>query len=124
MMKFGAALILTALLGYAAWLYNDIVPWWSFAIGSLLVGWAVPQRGTWSWISGFLAIAVLWLWLISKMDAANNGLLTTKMVKLIPVGDSPYVLIALCCLIGGIVSGFAALTGSFLRKKQPARVSQ
>ena len=123
MAKFGASLILIALLGYAAWLYSDIIPWWGFAVGSLLVGWAIPQKSTASWLGGFRAIAFLWLWLISKMDSANEGLLLSKMIRLIPVGDSPYLLIALCCLIGGIVSGFAALTGNFLRKK-PKRVSQ
>ena len=123
MVKFGTSLLLTGLLGYAAWLYNDILPWWCFAIGSFLVGWAVPQKGSLAWLSGFFSIALLWLWLISKFDSANNGVLTSKMMMLIPVGDSPYGLLALCCFVGGLVSGFAALTGSFLRKK-PSRVSQ
>jgi len=117
MVKFGISLLLTGLLGYAAWLYNDLVPWWAFAIGSLLVGWAVPQKGSITWLGGFFAIALLWLWLISRIDAANNGLLTMKMIQLIPVGDSPYLLITACCMMGGIVSGFAALTGSFIRKR-------
>jgi LPS O-antigen subunit length determinant protein (WzzB/FepE family) len=32
--------------------------------------------------------------------------------------DSPYLLMLATALIGGVVAGFAAMTGSFLRKKK------
>jgi hypothetical protein len=32
--------------------------------------------------------------------------------------DNPYLLMLATALIGGVVAGFAALTGSFLRKKK------
>ena len=52
-MKFLSAVILTALLAFATGLYG-VMPWWSFAITSLIVAMAVHQKAGKAFLSGFV----------------------------------------------------------------------
>lgn len=118
-MKFFIAILLTALLAYAAFLFFDVLPWWSIAIGSALVGVAIPQKPWRSWICGFLGVFICWFLLAWKMDAANGSLLSAKMANVLPLKGSAIGLIFLSAFVGGLVSSFAALAGTFLRKQAP-----
>lgn len=113
-MKFLSAFILTALLAFACGLYGEI-PWWSFAITSLLVAVAIHQKAGKAFLAGFGSVFLLWAILAFMQDSANNHILASKVARILPLGGSYWVLISLTGLIGGLVSGLAALTGSFLR---------
>lgn len=113
-MKFLVALLLTALLGYVAPLYSV---WWGFAVTSFVVALSVPQKPLVALASGFLGIFLLWLVIMLIIDAANNHLLSTKMAFVLPFGGSVTILILISAVIGGLVSGFAALAGNFTRLK-------
>lgn len=110
-MKFITAIILTALLGYAAPLY---FAWWSFAITSLIVAIAIHQKPAKAFLAGFLALALLWGVQAAIINSANESILSERIAPLLKL-SSPAILIFLTALIGGFVSGFAALTGSFAR---------
>ena len=114
-MKFLSALILTALLAFATGLYG-ILPWWSFAITSFIVAIAVHQKGGKAFLAGFAGLFLLWAVLAFMIDNANDHILATKVANVLPLGGSYWVLILLTGLIGGLVSGLAALTGSYLRQ--------
>lgn len=112
-MKFIISTILTALLSFVLGLY---LPWWSIAIGPLIVAIAVHQVGWKAFLSGFIALFLLWgvhAWLI---NSANEGILAAKVSMLILQVENPLLLILVTGLIGGVVAGFAALTGSLARK--------
>ncbi len=111
-MKFLVAILLTALLGYTAPLYSV---WWTFAITSFIVSIAVLQKPFMSFLSGFLGLFFLWMIMAFIIDSANNHLLATKIAMILPLGGSVFLLIIITALIGGLVSGFAALSGSFVR---------
>jgi hypothetical protein len=111
-MKFIIAIILTALLGYAAPLY---LPWWSFAITSLVVAIAIHQKPGKAFMAGFAGLCVLWGIHASILDSANDSILSEKVAYILPLGGSSMILIWITAIIGGLVSGFAALTGSFAR---------
>jgi hypothetical protein len=115
-MKFFVSILLMALLAFASGLY---LPWWSIAIASFVVAVLIVQRPLWSFVAGFIAVFVLWLLLVMRINAANDGILAHRIGLLIGVGESVLILIA--ALIGGIVGGLGALTGSllvgFLEKK-------
>ena len=49
------------------------------------------------------------------MDNANDGILSVKIASLLPLGGSKWMLIIVTALIGGLIAGFAALSGSYLR---------
>lgn len=114
-MKFIVSVILTAFLAFVTGLYGDL-PWWLFAVTSLIVGVAVPQKPGKAFLSGFLALFLLWVLLASMKDMANHHLLSVKVAKVLPLGGSYIALILVTGIVGGLVSGLAALTGSYARR--------
>ena len=113
-MKFISSLILTAALSLAACLY---LPWWAIAIAAFIVALALPQKPLLAFFSGFIALLLAWGGLAWFISMKNEHLLAHKISLLILKADSPNMLILITALIGGLVAGFAALTGSFVRKK-------
>jgi hypothetical protein len=115
-MKFYVSIVLIALLSYAAGLF-PVLPWWSFAICTLVVAVTIPQRPFKSFISGFIALFLLWGILSFIIDNNNQHLLSTKVANILPLNGSFVLLIGITAFIGGLVGGLSALTGSYIRKK-------
>ena len=114
-MKFVVALLLTALLSFTAGLFTEL-PWWSFAICAFIVAIAIHQKAWKAFLSGFLALALLWGLLAAYYDGLNEHILATKIAALLSLGSAA-LLIFVTALVGGLIAGFAALSGSFLRKR-------
>lgn len=114
-MKFIASLLLTALLSFAACLF---LPWWGIAIAAFIVAALIPQKPGKAFIAGFLALLLLWGGLSFWISNNNGHLLAHKVSMLILKMDNPYLLIFATAIIGAMVAGFAALSGSFLRKSK------
>ncbi len=114
-MKFIIAILLTALLSFAAGLFTSL-PWWSFAICALIVGVAIHQKAWKAFLAGFIALALLWGLLAAYHDFNNEHILSTKIAGVLSLGSSTLLLVV-TALVGGLVAGFAALTGSYLRKR-------
>lgn len=112
-MKFIVALLLTAFLGYVACLF---LPWWGFAITSFVVAVAIFQKPGAAFLAGFTALFLLWGVLASILDEANGHLLSQKVAQILPLQGSYIAIILVTALLGGLVSGMAATTGSYLRK--------
>ena len=111
-MKFLIALILTALLAFVAGLY---LPWWSIAIVALLVAVLLNQNAGKAFLAGFLGVFLLWGALAWWINMKNEGILASKIASALPLGGSAIVLILVTGFIGGLVGGFAAMSGSYLR---------
>lgn len=114
-MKFFISLILTALLSFAASLF---LPWWSIALAAFLVAALIPQKPGKAFLTGFIALFLLWGGLSFWISNNNDHILAHKVSQLILKMDNPIVLVLATALIGALVAGFAALTGSFLRKSK------
>jgi len=114
-MKFIISLLLIALLSFAACLY---LPWWSIAIVAFLVLALLPQTPGKAFLCGFSAIALLWALLSFYKSSQNEHLLAHKVSVIILQMDNPFLLVALTALIGAVVAGFGALTGSFIHKRK------
>ncbi len=112
-MRFFISVLLIALLSFAACLY---LPWWVIAIVSFIVAVGIPVGAGKSFLAGFIAIFFLWLIMSFFISNANNHLLAHKVAILILKGDSPYLLMIVTGLIGGLVAGLGSLTGSLLRR--------
>ena len=112
-MKFFFSFILTVLLSFAFCLF---LPWWSIAIAAFLVAALIPQKPGKAFITGFIALFLLWGALSFWMSSNNHHVLAHKVSQLILQMDNPIVLVLATALIGALVAGFAALTGSYLRK--------
>ncbi|HOZ68936.1 MAG TPA: hypothetical protein PLB49_18050 [Chitinophagaceae bacterium] len=113
-MKFITAIILTALTGFIAGILS-FSPWWGFAITSFLVAILVHQKGGKAFLSGFLGIFLLWAGLAWWMDMKNNGILSHKIAQILPLNGNSLLLILITGVVGGLVAGFAAMSGSYLR---------
>jgi hypothetical protein len=111
-MKFLVALLLTALLAFISGLF---LPWWGIAIASLLVALLVHQKAGKALLAGFLGVFLLWAGLAWWIDMKNNGVLSKKIASILPLGGNAILLIIVTGFIGGLVAGFAAMSGSFLR---------
>jgi hypothetical protein len=122
LVKFFSALILSALVAYAAYLYADVVPWWGIAPACFLVAAAVPQKPWRSWLSAFVGVLACWWWLTSQMDAANGQLLSKKIAELLPLGGSSLALGAVAAAVGGLTAAFSALSATYLRKAPPKKL--
>ena len=111
-MKFIVVVLLTALLGYAATLYFT---WWSFAVTSFIIALFVNQKAWAAFVASFLGLFLLWAVMALIIDSANDHLLSEKIATVLPLHGSSGLLIFITALVGGLVSGFAGLTGSLAR---------
>ncbi len=113
-MKFIVSIALIALLSVAACLY---LPWWTIAIVAFIVAALIPQTPGKSFLAGFIALFLLWGMLAWYLSSNNDHLLAHKVSVLILQKNSAALLVAVTALIGALVAGFAALAGSYLRKR-------
>lgn len=111
-MKMFVAIILTALLSFVGGLYMQ---WWSLAIAAFVIALIIPQRPFKAWLAGFLGVFLLWAVLAWWIDFKNQGILSKKIATVLPLGGSSILLLLATAFVGGLVAGFAALSGSYLR---------
>lgn len=116
-MKLITAIVLTGFLAFVLGIYSTL-PWWSFVFTSLIVAVAIHQRAAKAFLAGFLGLFLLWAGMALLKDAANDHVLSMKVANVLPLGGSYLVLILVTGVVGGLVSGLAALTGSFLRRSR------
>jgi len=112
-MKFIVSLVLMAFLSFTACLY---FPWWSIAIICFLVSVLIHQKAGLAFLSGFLAMFLLWGGLSLWISYNNNHILAHRISQLIIKKDDPYMLVLVTGLIGALVGGLAAISGSYTRK--------
>lgn len=112
-MKFLVAILLTAFLSFIAGIY--LAWWWFFAVIAFLVALLVHQKAWKAFLAGFLALFLLWGGLAYFIDLKNESILSEKIALILPLGGSSILLIFITGFVGGLVAGFAAICGSFLR---------
>jgi hypothetical protein len=117
-MKLFFATLLTALLSFITSLWFD---WWIIAVVSFLIALLIQQRLWLAFLAGFLGIFLLWVGLALWIDIKNKGLLSHKIAELLPLGGNSILLLCITGVVGGLVAGFAAMSGSSLRGKKRVR---
>jgi len=111
-MKLLVAIILTALLSFVSGIY---LPWWSIAIAAFISVLLVPLSGGKAFLAGFLGVFILWALLAWWIDIKNEHVLSRKVAEIFPLGGSSFAIILVTAFIGGLVGGFAGMSGSYLR---------
>ncbi|MBL7740627.1 MAG: hypothetical protein JNK14_15525 [Chitinophagaceae bacterium] len=111
-MKFIVAVILTASLAFAAGLWFD---WWSIAIAAFIVALLVHQKAGKAFLAGFTGLFILWGGFAWWMDMQNESILSKKIAATLPLGGNAILLIVVTALVGALVAGFGAMSGSYLR---------
>ena len=98
---------------FSAHLLALFMPWYSIAIAAFVMGYLLKSNT--NFLAGFAAIATLWIFNAWLIDAASSSDLAARVAKLLML-KYEIVLFVVMGFIGGLVGGFAALTGSLLRK--------
>ncbi len=104
--------IAIVLLGFAA---HQFLPWWAVCGAAVLASAVAGLRPAPSFVTGFAAAAVLWGGMAAWLDSRGDGLLSDRIGELLGGAGAP-ALIALTALLGGLLGGFGALTGSLGRR--------
>jgi hypothetical protein len=112
-MKFFISILLIALLSFAASLF---LPWWVIAIAGFVVALFIPQKTGLAFLSGFIALFILWAGLSFYISNANDNLLAHKMSMLFIKIDNPFLLFIVTGVIGGLVAGLGSLSGRLFKK--------
>lgn len=109
-MKFIYQTLVTAVICF---IVQYFLPWWTMAIVAFIFGYYFNNKGPAAFLSGFLAVALLWFSFAFYIDTSTSSILTSKINKLFPVNA-----FVLMIMVGGLVGGFAALTGSVMNQKK------
>jgi hypothetical protein len=112
-MKFFISIVLTSILAFAAGLQ---LPWWFIAVAAFIAALSIPQKSGKAVLAGFLGIFLLWVVLAFVIKNKGGDLITTQTAYLLKIKGNTILLIFVTGLIGGLVGGLGALTGSMGRK--------
>jgi hypothetical protein len=108
-MKFAIQLVVTSVVCF---ILQSFLPWWTIAVGAFTVAYLLGNKGFSSFAAGFIGVAILWIGMAFYIDALTHSILTEKINRLLPINAFLATL-----LVGGLVGGFASLTGSLMRSK-------
>ena len=98
---------------FAAHLLALFMPWYSIALAAFVMGYFLKSNT--NFLAGFSAIATLWIFNAWLVDSGSSADLAERVAKLLMLKYEIVLFLAMA-IIGGLVGGFAALTGSLLRK--------
>jgi hypothetical protein len=105
----GGAIIL---LGFLSQL---LFPWWSIAIVAFYVGFWVYESPTKSFVYGTAAVTLLWLTYAMIQNSMNTGIISSGISNMLDGKLSVAQLMTFTGVVGGLVGGFSAMTGTMLR---------
>lgn len=119
-MKMILNIILIIAFGSLAGVY---FPFWSLAIVAFAFSIMIRTRAISSFLSGFIAIFILWFMLAFLTDRETDAILTTRVATIFSLSNIG--LMGLTGLIGGLVGGMGAISGTLLadlfKKKRKSR---
>lgn len=111
-MKFVLKLVLIA--GISA-ILQLFLPFWSVVIVAFFICLVFGGSGFASFLSGFLAIGMLWAIVAIIIDVKTSSILSEKIANILPLNGDVTLLIFISVLLGALVGGFGALSGSMAR---------
>ena len=94
---------------------HQFLPWWSIVIASGVVGFIFSKSTGASFFYGFVGVILLWGLTAYRLDTLNESILAARMGEIFQ-GLGSVGMIGLTALIGGLVGGFAAMTGTLGKK--------
>jgi len=97
---------------------ENFLPWWCIAPVAFVVSYLFRLKWYSAFLSGFLALFLLWGGMAFLIDRANEQILSNRISMLILKSSKPLVIVAITGVIGGLVAGLGGLAGSFLIKKK------
>lgn len=93
----------------------NFLPWWIIGAVAAIAALVFRTNPVLSFLAGFLGIALLWGLYAGYLDEQNESILSSQLGQIFK-GLSSMGLIFTTALIGGLVGGLSAMSGSLLRK--------
>lgn len=97
------------------YLIQPYFPWYVVVLSPLFIGFLFNSSRWSTFLAGFLGIALVWLYVIITTDASNQSILSSKIATMFGLPSKEW-LIFMNILLGGVLGGWAALTGLSFRK--------
>lgn len=105
-------LLIFLLAAAAQWL----LPWWSAAVVAFGLACLLPRPGGRAFLAGFGGVGLGWLLLAAWLHVQADGRLSQRVAELLPLHGNGWALVLLTAVLGGLVGGLAALSGTWLRQ--------
>lgn len=103
------------LIAFLAFWSEQVFPWWSAVVCAAMVSALIPTRGFRAFLSGSVAIGMLWLGCSLLYSFQTDFILTERVASLFGVNSS-FVMILITTLVGALAGGMGALSGNMLRQ--------
>ncbi len=101
--------------------FSFFLPWWSVMLAAFITAFRLPLKGISVFLIPLLAISLFWGIYAYLLASENSFILSKKIAVLLPLKGSPYLLILVTAVVGGLAAGIAAIFGKqcqlLLRKK-------
>lgn len=95
---------------------HQFLPWYAIAIAGLLFGVAAPLASAGkAFAYGLLAGFVVWGCYSGFLNYQNEGLLATRIGNMLG-GFTPWSMVVITALLGGIYGGLGSITGFWGRQ--------
>ncbi len=94
-----------------AFVLELFLPWWSIAVAAFAGGLIFNSKA--NFLAGFIAIAFLWTVKALLIESNAAATLTDRVASIFMLNKP--LLFLVMALIGGLVGGFAAMTGAALQ---------
>lgn len=108
MKKNSTHFIITIILAIVLSLF---LPWWSIMIAAFTSGLFFSLKHFYVFLIPFLAIALFWVAYSFWLGNTNDFILAKKIAVLLPLKGSPYLLILITGIIGGLAAGVSGVFG-------------
>lgn len=123
LLQFSAESITIVIACYFAFQFLPNLPWWSVAIIAGIIAFLLNTQAK-SFLTGFVAVSLLWGVLAYQLNAANGQLLAQKVSLMFNTNEimdnlgglNPLRLIYLTAILGGCIGGLGAMSGNYARK--------
>jgi hypothetical protein len=99
-----------------------ILPWWAIAVIAFFAALFIGKTSGKSFGAGFLAVAIAWVILMLIKSIPNQNVLANRVSALFHLPGWIWIVVV-TAIIGGLVGGFAAISG-FLFKKAFAKTGK
>lgn len=109
-MRLSVQILLIVILGFFLELF---MPWWCIAIAAFAGGIAAFSRM--NFVAGFLAAGILWTGKAMITDVSTSSDLADKVARTFMLHNTA-ILLLVTFILAGLVGGFAAMSGAFLRR--------
>src|SRR5665647_2733200 len=111
--------MLFILIFLSSLLLQFFLPWWVIApVAFIFSAWKAKSGGH-AFGSGFGAIFLLWITMSLYKTLPNDNLLANRVGQLLGLPELSFnwiLVLAVTGIVGGLVSGFAALAGFYFKK--------